>query len=259
MSDSPLPPGRAGRRFGLRTALLAVAFVLVTLPFLLLLLLVLDKSSDLNRIDASVRDSLYSYAVDHPVFVSAMRLVSMSGNSAAWWAVLGLVVLWLLWRRLPRLAAFVATTALLSSVLNVVVKELVHRARPVLPDPVAHAGGLSFPSGHAQAAVVGYGILILVFLPVLSAAWRQVATGLAVLMVLAVGFSRIALGVHYASDVLAGYVLGAAWLAAMTAAFSAWRRERGCPTVHPSKGLEPEQAERLGPHHPVTPVTGPPE
>lgn len=247
MPPTALRPGVAGRRFGVRTVLLAVAFVLVAVPFLVLLLLVEDNSVWLRRLDAGARDLLHSFAVDHPVFVTAMRLLSLVGTTPAWLAVFTLVVLWLLWRRLPRLAAYVATTALLSSLLNNVVKHLVHRARPMLSDPVAHANGQSFPSGHAQAAVVGYGILILVFLPVLHGGWRRVAVVAAVAMVLAIGFSRVALGVHYASDVLAGYILGAAWLAAMTGAFSAWRREHGHPPVDPREGLAPEHAERLSP------------
>jgi membrane-associated phospholipid phosphatase len=120
----------------------------------------------------------------------------------------------------------------------------------MLSDPVAHAGGNSFPSGHAQAAVVCYGVLLLVFMPALSRAWRRVAVTVAVLMVLGIGFSRVALGVHYVSDVVAGYVLGAAWLVAMTATFSAWRRELGRPPVHPSQGLEPEHSRELTPDRP---------
>ncbi len=250
-------PGAAGRRFGARTALIAVAFILVTVPFLLLLLLVEDNSAGLRRLDGGARDSMHEFALDHPVFVDMMRALSWLGSSPVWWTVFTIVVVWLLWSRLPRLSTFVAVTALLSSLLNGAVKELVHRARPLLTEPVAHASGQSFPSGHAQAALVGYGILVLVFLPVLPARWRRVAIGVAAFLVLAIGFSRIALGVHYASDVLAGYVLGAAWLAAMTAAFSAWRRERGRPRVRPSEGLEPEQAERIAPH--PTPSGTPPE
>lgn len=88
--------------------------------------------------------------------------------------------------------------------------------------------------------MVCYAVLLLVFLPLLGGSWRTVAVGSAVLMVAAIGFSRVALGVHYVSDVLAGYVLGAAWVAAITAAFGAWRRERGRPAVEPAEGLEPE-------------------
>jgi undecaprenyl-diphosphatase len=69
--------------------------------------------------------------------------------------------------------------------------------------------------------------------------------GGAVVLVLAIGFSRLALGVHYISDVVGGYVLGLAWLAASTAAFSTWRVERGKPPVDVGEGLEPEAAEDL--------------
>jgi undecaprenyl-diphosphatase len=103
----------------------------------------------------------------------------------------------------------------------------VNRARPSLEDPVAQAAGLSFPSGHAQAAVVSYAVLLIVCAPMLRRGRRRIAVAAAALMVLAIGFSRIALGVHYPSDVLGGYVLGTAWVLAMTAAFGAWRRERG--------------------------------
>ena len=73
---------------------------------------------------------------------------------------------------------------------------------------------MSFPSGHAQNAVVAWGVLLLVFLPVLRGRWRVVAVIAAVAVVLAIGFARVALSVHFVSDVLAGYALGAAWLAA---------------------------------------------
>ena len=64
-------------------------------------------------------------------------------------------------------------------------------------------------------------------------------------MVAAIGFSRAALGVRFVSDVLAGYVLGAAWVASVIAVFNLWRRESGRPAVHPVGGLEPENAGRL--------------
>jgi membrane-associated phospholipid phosphatase len=130
------------------------------------------------------------------------------------------VVAWLLWRGLPRRALFVVVTAAGSSLLNLLVKTAVHRLRPVVTDPVARARGLSFPSAHAQAAVVGYGVLLLVFWTILHRVWRRCAVAFAVVAVLAIGFSRIALGVHYVSDVWGGFVLGAAWVAAMAAGFN---------------------------------------
>jgi membrane-associated phospholipid phosphatase len=238
----PVPAGRAEGRFGLRALLAAIALVLVAVPFGLLLFLVQDKWSPLLRADSGARDDLHSYAVHHAPFVTAMRVLSFIGSTTVWLALFTAVVAWLMWRRLPRLALFVVVTVAGSSVLNLVVKQAVHRARPVLPDPVAHATGMSFPSGHAQAALVGFAVLLLVFLPLLRGAWRAIAVAVAALLTIGIGFSRVALGVHYVSDVLAGYVLGAAWVIAMTAAFNALRLERGRPKARPMDGLEPEAA-----------------
>lgn len=232
-------------KFGARAVLAAAALALVAIPFSLILLLVEDSWAPLLRADIGARDRLHGYAVDHDGFVGAMQLISDSGSGRAWQVVLSLVVLWLLWRRLPRLALFVVVTAVGSSLLNAVVKTAVHRLRPVVIDPVAHEPGLSFPSGHAQAAIVGYALLLLVFLPILHGAWRRAAVTLAVVMVLAIGFSRVALGVHYVSDVVGGLVLGAAWVAAMAAVFNATRVDRGHAAVDVREGLEPEQADRL--------------
>jgi undecaprenyl-diphosphatase len=225
--------------------LVGVALALVAVPGALILFLVEDKWAPLLRVDDGARDHLHSFAVTHMGFVRAMQLISDSGSALAWQIVLAVVVLWLLYRRLPLLALFVVITAAGSSLLNTVVKTTVHRLRPVLTDAVAHEPGSSFPSGHAQAAMVGYAVLLLVFLPILYGIWRKIAITFAVLMVLAIGFSRIALGVHYLSDVLGGFILGAAWVAAMAAAFNAMRVDRGQPSVDVREGLEPEQAPNL--------------
>jgi undecaprenyl-diphosphatase len=238
--------GSPERRFGARALLAGVALVLVAVPFALLLFLVQDKWRPLAVADAGARDDLHGYAVNHGPFVTAMRALSDSGSTLVYLALFAVVAGWLLWRRLPRLALFVVVTVAGSSLLNQVVKMTVDRARPALLDPVARASGTSFPSGHAQAAVVAAAVLLLVFLPVLRGVWRPVALTAASLWVLAVGFSRVALGVHYVSDVLAGYILGAAWVAAMTAAFKAWRVDRGRRTADVlDEGLEPEAGPRL--------------
>ena len=243
--EPPAPSTRPTTRFGARAVLAAVALALVAVPGALTLLLVEDRWAPLLRADDGARDRLHSFAVTHRGFVGAMQLISDSGSALAWQVVLAPVVLWLLWRRLPRLALFVVITAAGSSLLNTAVKASVHRLRPVLTDPVAHESGLSFPSGHTQAAIVGYAVLLLVFLPILHGLWRRAAVTFAVLMVLAIGFSRIALGVHYLSDVVGGYILGAAWVAAMAALFNALRIERGRRPADVTQGLEPEQGPRL--------------
>jgi undecaprenyl-diphosphatase len=68
-------------------------------------------------------------------------------------------------------------------------------------------------------------------------------------LVAAIGVSRLALGVHYITDVVGGFILGLAWLTASTAAFSIWRKERGRKPVDPLRGLEPEAKRTLSPKH----------
>lgn len=247
MSAAPELAPAPTKRFGARAILAAVALLIVAVPFALLLFLVKDKWGPLAGADSGLEGDLHTYAEAHSRFVDVMQGLSTLGSTPVYLVVFVLITAWLLWRRLPRLAIFVGVTVAGSSLLNSAVKFAVDRARPVLPDPVAHAGGNSFPSGHAQAAIVGYSVFLLVFFPLIRKTWRTAAMVAAALIVLAIGFSRIALGVHFLTDVVGGYVLGAAWVAAMTAAFSAWRQEQGRTPVEPKEGLEPEAADQLAP------------
>ena len=234
---------RAARRFGVHAVLAFVAVLLVALPFAGLVFLVVSKSAALTRVDHDTADSLHTFAVDHPAFTATMRTISAIGSPLGWWIVLTPVFIWLLLSRRPRLAAFLAITAIGSSLLNTLIKWAVNRARPHLADPVVAAAGTSFPSGHTQAATVGFGILVLIFVPVISRpvrVWVIAAAGLAVALI---AFSRVALGVHYLSDVAGALVIGTAWLLAMTTAFSAWRRDLNRLSVPQDPELEPANPE----------------
>ncbi len=192
---------------------------LLLLLFALMLLLVQDRWSPLAEVDAGAGDVLHRFAAAHPWFVRSMLTVSLLGSGWVWWGAALVALLQMLRCRRRSTALFLAATGLGSLALNRIVKALVHRARPVVAHPVDRVGGFSFPSGHAQSAVVGYTIVLLLLLPPLAGGWRLLAVAMAVLMVLAIGFSRIALGVHFVSDVLAGYALGGAWGLVMAAAF----------------------------------------
>jgi membrane-associated phospholipid phosphatase len=241
---------KARVHFGTHAVLAFVAVGLVAIPFALLIVFVRAKAEPVFDIDNDTATSLNSFAVGHPWFTSAMKAVSLVGSPTGWWIVLTPVFAWLLYRRLPRLAAFLAVTALGSSLLNTLVKTTVDRARPHLPEAVATAHGMSFPSGHTQAATVGCGVLVLIFLPAVRRGRRRWLYVAATLVVALIGFSRVALGVHYVSDVVGGVIIGIAWLLAMTAAFSAWRREEHKPPTRGTEGLEPEQRQRLRPGRP---------
>lgn len=206
-----------------------VASTIVAVPFGLLLLLVRARWTPLLSVDDGVRDRMYRYTVEHPAFATAMKTMSTVGSAPVYLTVFALVAAWLLYRRHPKLAAFAVVTVAGSAVLNAVVKRAVQRARPVVADPlITTPTGLSFPSGHAQSAVVTYATLLLLFWSAMRTVWRRVAVTVAAVMVLGIGLSRLALSVHYVSDVFAGYALGLAWVVAMTALFN---RPKECASV----------------------------
>lgn len=92
-----------------------------------------------------------------------------------------------------------------------IVKTLVHRSRPFGADFLD--GGFSFPSGHSAIAVALYGFLGYCFYQFTKKHGRKMFTlPLSGLLILAIGFSRIYLGVHFPSDVLGGYFVGFLWL-----------------------------------------------
>jgi len=189
------------------------------ITFGLLLFLVLGKWPPLLATDNGVRDDVHRYTAEHPVFVTAMKTLSTIGSAPVYLTAIALVAAWL-YRHRPRQAVFVLVTVAGSALLNALVKWAVQRARPTVSDPLATAHGLSFPSGHAQSAAVTYATVLVVFWPAMRSAGRRIAVVLAAAMVLGIGLSRVALAVHYVSDVLAGYALGMAWFVAMVASFT---------------------------------------
>ncbi|MFC5925291.1 phosphatase PAP2 family protein [Micromonospora vulcania] len=227
---------------GLRLTLAASAAFLVLVPFALLALLVLGAWAPLHRLDGAITDVLHGYAVDHPVWVTLMRVWSEVFAPLPLRAVALLVVIWLLRRGARRLAFWAATTLVVGGLFGPLLKLLVGRDRPDLLDPVARAAGYSFPSGHALNATLAAGVLLLVFLPYAGrGVWRVVLWVAAVLVTVLTGVSRVALGVHFASDVLGGWLLGVAVIAATTAAFTSWRAHTGLRPVHPAReGVAPE-------------------
>lgn len=106
----------------------------------------------------------------------------------------------------------VITIAISSLVLMLLLKQLFQRKRPLSPLLKA-AKGLSFPSGHAIMAVTFYGLVIYILQHSIPIDWlKWFVTILLVVLILLIGFSRVYLRVHYASDVAAGFIIGLLWL-----------------------------------------------
>ena len=232
-------------RYELRLVLFAVALVLVGIPFGLLLHQVTSDGA-LTTIDQSAARWLNGQLHDDDAVIAVLQAISFTGKPIFLLFAIGLPGLWVLRHGGRKLAIFLAVTCIGGGVVDTFVKVAVGRPRPVVDEPITRAFGNSFPSGHSMQAVVCYGALLLVFLPLLDRKAARWAIAGVVTLALAIGLSRLALGVHFITDVLGGYVLGAAWLAASVAAFEIWREERGRRPTHPlSEGVEPEEAAEL--------------
>jgi membrane-associated phospholipid phosphatase len=189
-----------------RAALTAV----LLLAFAVLLAVVELQWGPVHRLDLRTARSLHRTAIDDPDQTRWWRWVSdvLSPTVLRVVALVAVVVLWLRGRR--RTAVFVAVAVVGAAALETVTKVIVGRARPVFSDPVAHAAGGSFPSGHAMTSLTVFGVAV-----IMAERRRRETVAVAVVAVAAVGFSRMALGVHYLSDVLGGWLLGTAWLLAV--------------------------------------------
>jgi hypothetical protein len=129
----PLDVEGATVRFGGRAALAGLALALVTVPFALLLWMVEAEWAPLLRLDHASSDRLHDVAVDRPRYVFGLRVISFLGAWYTYVVVFGVVVAWLARQALHRLVTFVVVTMVGSWLLNGLAKDLVDRARPVLP------------------------------------------------------------------------------------------------------------------------------
>ena len=146
-------------------------------------------------------------------FVTVLRTFTEFGSGEWIGIVLCALVVFFAWKRWwPSLVTLIVAVPG-GMLLNEWVKVLVHRHRPFVDGPFVDWSGYSFASGHTIAATLLYGQLLLFVLPALKARhWRLLCIFSAASLVLLVGFSRIALGAHFLTDVLAAIVFGAAWL-----------------------------------------------
>lgn len=229
------------QRYGLRVTLFAVATFLVLLPFAFLLTQVTNEGP-VTRLDTEIADEIHEEVVESPILETISTVVSFIGSPPMLYIAAGIAALYFYRRGSARLAVFLITTNLLGGALNTLLKVIVDRPRPDPAEPIGHAMGYSFPSGHTVATTVGFGSLLLAFMPLIPKRWRPPLVVAYFAMVALVAASRMGLVVHYFSDVLAGAIVGFAWLAMSVAAFSIWRSETGRPPVDVSEGVEPETA-----------------
>jgi undecaprenyl-diphosphatase len=172
----------------------------------------LVRHGPVTAADASI--SAWFHAHGRPAATRALLAVTH------WHGTLGVLLmaavagLWLAWRRQWQWLALLAVSVPGGLVLNSLVKHAFHRARPHFDTPLVTLASSSFPSGHTAGATVWWGFaLVWFFAHEPRPARRAVATCVAVSLIVLTALSRVYLGAHYLSDVLAAAAEGTAWLA----------------------------------------------
>lgn len=187
------------------------------------LALAVNGGSTLVHFDDALASALRS-TLDAPTLNLFARLTHF-GDTVTLTALGVTGALLLLWRRQHLLAATWVAAIAGNSLLNVGLKAVFQRVRPVHEHGYAAETSWSFPSGHASGTLVAYGVLAWVALRLLPARWHLPVLWIAVTIALTTGLSRIVLQVHFASDVLAGLCSGSAWLA-LCITVAEWLRRR---------------------------------
>jgi len=198
---------------------------------------------EISQFDHSIAG--WFHARQTPEFVQSLHLLSAPG-SATWIAiVLVIAVAYALWRkRWYGLMALVLTVPG-GMLFGEGLKFLVQRQRPILAGPFVDWSGYSFPSGHTIGATLLYGWVALLLVRMFNGwHWRVTSVAAALLVVAAVGFSRIALGAHYVTDVIAAMAIGTAWLGLCFAIVEAVRRNRTPVQGAEGSELDSDPADR---------------
>ena len=175
------------------------------------------SSGDAMRLDAPIRNAVH--ARSSPPLTAIMRGVSLCGSEVVLVPLGIILVWWLVAVKRRRAAVVVAVAALGAEALDQIMKVLFNRTRPEpffgLASPITH----SFPSGHAMVSCCFFGVLAAILAARERSRVRRAALFAAAAIVVGLmGFSRVYLGYHYPTDVLAGYAAAVVWLAVVRSA-----------------------------------------
>ncbi len=167
-----------------------------------------------------------------PAWMDApMRFFTTLGYYRVVAPLLAVVAIFFLWRGWRHSAVLLAVSTLGGMFLTTVLKAVFQRERPDLIATGYDAGFFSFPSGHATVAVGFYGALTLILAYRTKGAMRWTVAALGLAAVLLIGLSRMYLGVHYPTDILAGYLSAPLWLVFIGSLHFMWIAVRGLKSL----------------------------
>jgi membrane-associated phospholipid phosphatase len=171
--------------------------------------------------------SVWLHTHGNPVFTAFLIAVTQV-HSTVGVPIMAAIVAYFVWRNGDRYWVLSLALAVPGGLLlNVIIKAIFNRNRPVWEDPILTLTSSSFPSGHTAGATLFYGFLAAYMVWRMKTSWaRAIAVTGCALMVALVGFSRIYLGVHFLSDVLAAISISTVWLVLCLVGVRAYAKRR---------------------------------
>lgn len=181
----------------------------------------------ITRLDVDIANWLHVHASQGGLLRQALLILTNIHSTPGVLAIAFCAAFWLYRRGQRYWTAAVIASVPGGMLLNVALKHTFERARPHFDEPIVTLSTYSFPSGHTMAATVLYGVLACYFVR-RAQSWpgRVLPFMLAAIMVGAVAFSRMYLGAHYLTDILAALVEGCGWLAICVSGTATLNRRR---------------------------------
>ena len=204
---------RTIKQLPVKLLLASVLFIIAILVFSLLAkFVVIDKNHSFD-------EKVFFYLKEHttPVITRWMEAITFFGSTTFLFPAYIVLVSWLLFRGKKRWAMDISIIGISGELMKQIMKNSFQRPRPDLP-LLESLQSYSFPSGHALSSFILFSCIIyLLWNGTYPHFWRWTISILLILFSLLIGFSRIMLRFHYASDVIAGFCMGIAWVS-----FSLW-------------------------------------
>lgn len=203
--------------------------------------LVADNVLDADGLTGFDRPVL-AWMVAHrdPVATAVATAVTDAGGTISMAVLAAIVAAWLLWRGRRGSAVLVVLTAVGAAALVTLTKTLVGRVRPPVPLRLMTETSASFPSGHTLGSTAVIGVVTAVMVVAMHrGTGRIMLVTAAVTAVAAIGLSRLYLGVHWATDVLEGWLIGGVWLVLCLGAAMWWSARQAPPVAGAVPGTQP--------------------
>ena len=194
-----------------RPSVIPLLMVVPAIVFVFFAVCIATDTSAILRLDANVAEWAYDVSADNAGFERFLEVVAIVFSNLSCAIVLALLAVYSLVRHERAVAVWIVASGVVAIGGNVVLKLIFERERPVFQEPLYEPGGYSFPSGHSAGSAMFFTVAILMTIVLTGRGWkRRILVTLFGALALGVGASRIFLGVHYLSDVVAGLAFGMA-------------------------------------------------